>query len=227
MAFTAQSVFTLAQRTLQDAGGVRWLLPELLDYLNAGTREIALQKPTATSETVNVQLVEGTKQTLPAGYHKLLSVIRNVTSGRAVTPVVREVLDMNIPGWHSTSVLPFTVDVMHVHDDMFDVTTFHVCPGNTGSGVIVAILSRLPAQIATPANPLDIAAYNATVPLAEIYRNCLVDYVCYRSFSKDMNIAGSAQRAQGHYQLFQQALGIKSQVEMAQNIDTPKSRFSQ
>lgn len=227
MSFTAQAVLLLAQRTLQDAGGVRWLLPELLDYLNAGTREIALQKPTATAETVNVALVSGTRQSVPAGYHKLLSVIRNVASGRAITPVVREVLDMNIPGWHSTSVLPFATDVMHVHDDPFDTSVFYVCPGNNGTGNMEAILSRLPAAIATPANPLDIAGYTAEVSLAPIYQNCLVDYVCYRAFSKDMNIAGSAQRAQGHYQLFQQALGIKSQVELAQNIDTPKSRFSQ
>lgn len=227
MPFTAQSVITQAQATLQDAGGVRWLLPELLGYINAGTREIALQKPNATAETITLPLVTGTKQTLPAGYHRLLSVQRNVGNGRAITPIVREVLDLQIPGWHNSTTLPFSPTVAHVMDDPFDTSTFYVCPGNEGNGEIEVILSRLPAPIPVPNNQLDIAAYTAEVAVPDIYENALVDYVCYRAFSKDINAPGIAQRAQAHYALFQQALGIKSQIEMAQNVDTPKSRFSQ
>ena len=227
MAFTAQSVIAQAQATLQDAGGVRWLLPELLGYLNAGAREIALQKPNATAVTMDMELTLGTKQSLPAGYHRLLAVQRNVGNGRAVTPIVREVLDLQIPGWHNTSVLPFSPTVAHVMDDPFDTATFYVCPGNDGSGKIEVILSKLPAPIPVPESQLEIADYTAEVDLPDIYENALVDYICYRAFSKDINVPGIAQRAQAHYQLFQQALGIKSQVEMDQNVDTPKSRFSQ
>ena len=227
MPFTAKSVISSAQNTLQDAGGVRWLLPELLGYLNAGVREVALQKPSATAETTTMNLVEGTEQTLPSGYHRLLTGISNEGNGRAITPVVREVLDMQIPGWHSTSVLPFNVSVSHICDDPFDTSKFHVCPGNDGLGEIRAILSRLPAPIALPATPMDIDSYTATVEIPDIYENALVDYICYRAFSKDINVAGAAQRAQAHYQLFQGALGIKRQVDMTENVDTPKSRFSQ
>lgn len=227
MAFTARSVIQSAQATLQDAGGVRWLLPELLGYLNAGTREIALQKPTATAVTTTISLASGTRQELPAGYHRLLSAIRNTDNGRAITPVVREILDMQIPGWHSNAVMPYNATVAHVMDDPFDTSVFHVCPGNDGNGEIDVIMSRLPVPIPTPANQLDIEAYSADVQVPDIYENCLVDYVCYRAFSKDINVAGAAQRAQAHYGLFQQALGIKAQIDMAQNVDTPKSRFSQ
>lgn len=227
MAFTAQSVISQAQSTLQDAGGVRWLLPELLGYLNAGTREIALQKPNATAVTVEIELSAGTKQTLPAGYHRLLSAQRNVANGRAITPVVREVLDLQIPGWHNTSVLPFSPTVAHIMDDPFDTATFYVCPGNDGEGEIEVILSRLPAPIPVPSSQMDITAYTAEVAVPDIYQNALVDYVCYRAFTKDINVPGIAQRAEAHYALFQQALGIKSQNEMAQNVDTPKHRFSQ
>ena len=227
MAFHARDVIRRAQIIMQDAGGVRWPPNELLGWLNDGMREIALQKPTATSETVTMNLFAGTKQTLPSGYHKLLSAIRNVGNGRVITPIMREVLDTQIPGWHNTDVLPFSPTVMHVVDDLFDQNVFYVAPGNDGAGEIELILSRLPAPIATPANPLDIDLYTAAVPVPDIYQNSLTDYLCYRAFSKDINLAGAAQRAQAHYQLFQQALGIKSQVEMTQNVDTPKSRFSQ
>jgi hypothetical protein len=227
MAFTARSVIQSAQSTLQDAGAVRWLLPEILGYLNAGVREIALQKPTATAETTVFELTAGTKQTLPPGFHRLLSVIRNVDGGRAVTPVVREILDMQIPGWHANENLPFSKIVMHITDDPFDTNTFHVCPGNNGEGEIEVIASRLPAPIATPEASLDITAYTAEVPVPDIFENALVDYVLYRAFSKDINVAGAAQRAPAHYQLFQAALGIRQQTDIAQNVDTPKSRFSQ
>ncbi|SDX73928.1 phage adaptor protein [Roseicitreum antarcticum] len=229
MAFQARDVMRRATIMLQDGGGVRWPAPELCDWLDDGAREIALQKPTATASTAVLELVEGTKQSLPEGYHKLLAVVRNV-AGRVVTPAVREVFDTQIPGWHDTAVLPFSATVMHVVDDMFDQSVFYVVPGNTGTGEVEAIVSRLPEKITRPSGGssiLDLDSYTAAVAVPDIYQNALVDYVCYRAFSKDINVAGAAQRAQAHYQLFQQALGIKSQVEMAQNVDTPKSRFSQ
>lgn len=230
MAFTARDVIQTAQATLQDGSGVRWLPTELLNYLNAGTREIALQKPTATAETTTIDLVAGTKQAVPDGYQKLLSAIRNNTANSkgAVLPVVKEVLDVQYPGWHDPTVMPASESVAYIMDDMFDVATFYVCPANDGNGAIEVILSRLPADLVAPVStPLDITTYNMSVLVPDIYKNCLVDYVCYRAFSKDLNVPGAAQRAQAHYQLFQAALGIKSQVEMAQNVDTPKSRFSQ
>ncbi|MGP9790695.1 phage adaptor protein [Roseinatronobacter sp. NSM] len=227
MAFTARQVIQTAQATLQDAGAVRWVLPELLNYLNAGTREIALQKPTATSVTTTMNLVSGTKQTLPEGYHRLLGAIQNVGNGRVIKPIMREILDQHMPGWHSNTTLPFNGTVQHIIDDMFDTSVFYVCPGNDGTGEIEVIMSRLPAPIPAPSSPMDIESYTADVMVPDIYENCLVDYVCYRAFSKDIAVAGAAQRAQAHYQLFQQSLGIKTQVDMAQNVDTPKSRFSQ
>lgn len=230
MAFTAQNVIQTAQATLQDGSGVRWLPTELLNYLNAGLREIALQKPTATAETTTIDLAVGTKQDIPAGYHKLLSAVRNntATSKSAILPVVKEVLDVQFPGWHDITRMPASETVSYIMDDMFDVSTFYVCPANDGTGQIEVMLSRLPEPLVAPsATLLDVTTYTMPVLIAEIYENCLVDYICYRAFSKDLAVPGAAQRAQAHYQLFQAALGIKSQVEMSQNVDTPKSRFSQ
>lgn len=226
MAFQARDVIRKAQIILQDAGGVRWPPNELLGWLNDGMREIALQKPTATSQTAVITLSEGTKQQVPDGYHKLLSAIRNTGNGRVITPIMREILDTQIPGWHSNDVLPFNTTVMHVIDDLFDSSVFYVAPGNNGEGQIEVILSALPDPIETPANPLDVEGYTMTVPLPPIYQNSMTDYICYRAFSKDINLAGAAQRAQAHYALFQQALGIRSLVEAEQSVDTPKSRFS-
>lgn len=226
MPFTARSVIQLAQSTLQDATSTRWLLPELLSYINAGIREIALQKPSATSQTTTFSLVAGTQQTIPAGYHRLLSVVRNAQGGRAITSVDRALLDMQIPGWHDTTILPANQTVSHVMQDPADTLTYHVCPANDGTGEIVVVASRLPAQIPTPENALDIGEYTEVIPLHDIYQNALVDYVLSRAFSKDINVPGAAQRSPAHYALFQQALGIRAQTDVAQNVDTPTSRFS-
>lgn len=226
MAFTAADVMRQASTILNDAGAVRWPLTELLDWINAATAEVALLKPTATATTISIALVSGTKQTVPAGYHQILRVLRNTTSGRAVTPTTREIIDTQIPGWHATSVLPFTVDAAHFINEPEDQGAFWVVPGNTGTGSIDVVASAVPAKIARPANPLLIDSYSASVPLHDIYQSAVIDYVLYRAFSKDAAVPGAAQRAQAYYAAFANALGIKTQQETSRTPDAPQSRFS-
>lgn len=233
MAFTAKDVLSRTTTILQDAGAVRWPLSEQLLWLNDATREIAILKPNATAKTVVVPLVAGTKQTIPATAHALIQVTRNVdgannTPGRVITPIVREVLDAQMPGWHDQTKLPYGKVVKHVIDDPFDQQVFYVVPGNDGTGKLEAVVSALPAEIATPADPFDIDAYTGTVDLPEIYRNAVIDYVLYRAFSKDMNLAGAANRAVAHYQQFSTAIGVKTQAEAAVNVnEAARGKYSQ
>lgn len=227
MAFTAADVMRQASTILNDAGATRWPLTELLDWINAGVAEIAMLKPTATSATITIELDTGTKQTVPAGYHQILRVLRNTVSGRAITPTTREIIDTQIPGWHNTNVLPFTLDAVHFINEPEDQGAFWVIPGNNGSGQIDVIASAVPDRIPRPENPLDIAAYTEVVPLGDIYLNALLDYVLYRSFSKDAAIPGAAQRATAYYGAFSGALGVKAQTEASRTPDAPQSRFSQ
>lgn len=220
MAFTAKDVLYRASTILQDVGAVRWPYPELLIWLNDGMREIANIKPNATSKTTTMTLIAGTKQEIPATAHSLLEVTRNVNpttgaGGKAVTPIVRQILDRQIPGWHDSTTLPFSATVLHIVDDALDQRVFYVVPGNDGTGKIEIVVSEVPTDLAAPANPLDLDAYTATVDLQDIYRNALVDYVLYRSFSKDMAMPGNAQRAAAHYQQFNHSLGVKGSAEAA------------
>lgn len=229
MSFTAKDVLLRARITLNDAASVRWTLPELLNYLNDGLREIALQKPSATAITAVIDLAQGCRQSIPSSYHALLQVVRNdvrtggpasPSGGAAITPIARETIDTMIPGWHSSATLPFTAKVTHVLDEILDQRTFYVIPGNDGTGAVLAVVSAYPASISTPTNPLDIDEYSATVDLKDIYQNALLDYILYRAFSKDTDLATSGQRATAHFGLFQGALGIKKQAEMAENVNT-------
>jgi hypothetical protein len=75
-------------------------------------------------------------------------------------------------------------------------------------------------EIVYSSSPADIAISNFTsdttvISLDDVYSNCLLDYVLYRSYQKDSEFAGNAQRAMMHYQSFANALGVKTQADGA------------
>lgn len=237
MPVSAKNVLNRVQIILQDAGAVRWPLTELVDWLNDGLKEIAFLKPSATSTTTVIPLAEGTYQAIPDGYASLIRVICNVsgdgtelspyTSGRTVTPIVREILDQQKPNWHDGDSVPFRALARHVVSDIADPTCFYVYPGNDGTGKIRATLSRIPAEIApgTGDDPDDIETYDQEIPeLQSIYQQCLIDYVLAMAFSKDMQFAGAADRAQIHYAKFSGALASKQAVEAVANTNTTNSQ---
>lgn len=230
MAFDAKDVLGRAVTVLQDSGGTRWPLVELLDWLNLGVREIVRLKPNATAATVELQLSEGTYQEVATNHHSLIRVIRNLTSavdadprvgGRAIRPVDRGLLDVTIPSWQDPNTLPYAKTVQHVLFDQADPRSFYVVPGNDANGLIEAIVSVIPDKIDAPASPTALANYDGlTVELPDEYEAPLTDYVLHGAFSKDSNVPGSGARAAGHYQKFAQALGTTAAVESIANVNT-------
>jgi len=220
MSLKANSVLKTAGELLVDEEYTRWTVSELAGYLNDGLLEIALQKPTATSENILIELVKGTYQVLPQKYQQFLKVVRNVLEeengerkgGPIVNTVDRQTLDVQEPYWHDENHVPFKTYVKHFVFDETDPLTFYVYPGNDGTGKIEAVVSLIPEQINTVSNDID--DYNVDIELKKTYRNALVDYVMYRAHSKDAQIAGSAQRAALHYQQFANSIGMKLNNEM-------------
>ena len=53
------------------------------------------------------------------------------------------------------------------------------------------------------------------ISVDDVYANCILDYVLYRSYQKDSEFAGNPQRAMMHYQSFANALGVKTQADVA------------
>ena len=214
MPFQARDVIRRASIILQDADAVRWPAIELHGYLNDGLREIVTLKPNAKTDTVNLSLVAGTLQELPAQYTILSRVTRNMktptTGGNAVRVLAkREILDAQIPGWQDSVVMPFAKEVVHVIHDLADPRSFYVVPGNDGTGLIEAVVGAMPTVNAPPATTsaqLVIDKYTNNVDIQDIYQNALIDYVLYRAYSKDSRIAGAAQRAAAHFDLFRGAV---------------------
>lgn len=220
----ASEVLDRARRLIQDETSVRWPLVELCMWLDDGQREIALQKPSAASANRVILVQKGTLQSLPDDALALLRIVRNIVSvedsglrnpGAVIRICSRDMLDAQNRNWHEDREVRFSRSVKHYVYDEEDQRSFYVYPGNDGTGMVEAVLALDPATIETVRGkePEDIDAYAVDLTLAGIYVNALVDYVCYRAFSKDAQYAGNTQRAALHYQQFANAIGIKFNQE--------------
>lgn len=200
----ASAIFEKVQKILHDETGVRATTPELLGWLNSGQREIVILKPNALTKNESVAMAAGTKQALPAAGLVLIDVIRNMgsdglTPGRAITSIKREVLDVAIPDWHSGT--PNVVAKHYVYDVRDPKNFYLVPPQPAGTSQRIEIIYSV--------TPTDLTAANQAISVDDIYEGVLIDYVLYRSYSKDAGGAGNAELAIAHYQAFQSALGVK------------------
>ncbi len=210
MALKALDVMTRAGDIIQDQTNIKWPQDELLRYLNDGRREIAIWRPDLFSTTTVLTLVAGTKQSIPSDGLRFIDGIRNVTAGdvvgKAVRIAEREVLDAQRPGWHTEAA---STDIRHfMIDERYPKVFFTHPPATAGHKMEIAYLKT----------PTDITIGNINVTeLTEedVYAGALVDYTCYRAFSKDAEYAGNAARATSHKTAFEATLGIGRKVSLA------------
>lgn len=210
---TGKSIITRAATLIQDATGVRWPRAELLDWLNDGQREVVLIKPEACVSNVSMALAAGkTKQSIPATAISLIDVTRNMgvdgqTPGNAIRLCSREVLDSQLPSWHSDENADGKI--IHYMFDPRDPKTFYVYPKAPATAWYIDLIASM-----VPANTDDDAA---VIGVDDIYANALLDYVLYRAYSKDATYAQSANLAVAHYSAFSNSLGVKSSNDAARN----------
>jgi hypothetical protein len=199
----ASAIVTQASTIAQDAGATRWSAAEWLDWLNAGVREIC----TFTDAGVvigNISLVAGTKQSLPTGAIFLQDIIRNMgvggaTAAETVRSTTRAHLDAYNPGWQTATS---TLVVKNYAYDPKSPRTFWVYPPMSGATTVEAQYVALPAAVTS----------GQAIPIDDRYANPILDYMLYRAFSKDVEIAGLLSRAAVHYAAMNHALGITAKA---------------
>ena len=213
---TGNNLLSRIKDTLQDTTSVRWPEAELLRYINDAQREIVNFRPESSAKTANVQLVTGTKQALPTDGLRLIKVTRNMsgtgnaTGKRAIRIVNVDILNTQEPDWNDPTVSGDAAHgsvVKHYIFDEDDPRNFYVYPG-------VANNQNAFVEIVYSASPTDLANTSATISVDDIYANAIIDYVLYRSYMKDAEYPGNAQRAQNHYQLFTASIGQGGQSAM-------------
>lgn len=204
----ASAVLARCIDILQDTTSVRWPEPELIRYLNDAQREVVKDRPDSSAVNSPMQLVSGTKQTIPSLGMRLIEVVRNMgpdgeTPGRAVRIVDREILDAQHPNWHFDD--PSNVVKHYAHDNR-DPRHFYVYPP-------IPALAQVYLEVVYSSAPTEIVSGTDDLSLDDIYANALIDYTLYRAYSKDSEYTGNANRATSHYQAYQQSLGLKTQVD--------------
>lgn len=203
---TAQQIIDRAEKTLNDDTNVRWASDELLTYLNDGQREIVLLKPNAYVRNLAVQLVAGTKQSVPNDGVWLNRVVRNMgaagaTPGRAVTEVDMDMLDLTRPDWHAETT---STTAQHFMFDPNDPKNYYITPPQPA-------VTPSYVEISYSAAPPEVVI-SAVISLDDIYETPLYYYVLSRAYAKSTQ-SGNDAKAAGWYSLFVQALGVKSATE--------------
>jgi hypothetical protein len=131
------------------------------------------------------------------------------TAGRSVRVVEREILDAQKPDWHTETG---SATIQHFMFDERSPRVFYVYPPASGAKLEI-VYSQTPSEITNTATELT---------NEDIYAGALVDYVCYRAFSKDSEYAGNAQRAVMHYQQFANSLGTGRKVTIVSSPNTSR-----
>lgn len=216
MPITGQNIIDRAADVLQDTTNVRWIPAELIRWLNSGQREIVKLRPDAKYTLAAVTLVQGTKQTLAAGSLRLLDVIRNMgangtTPGKVIRLISREVLDAQNPDWH-TEANAGGVIKHYIYDVRYPLD-YYVYPQVPASPVVQVELARSVA-------PTDLATAASNIDLPDTFEGSLIDYLLFRTYSKDAEYAGDPARAAAYYQMFLAGLGMKTKVDIVVSPNT-------
>ena len=193
---------------LNDTTNVRWTKSELLLWFNDGQRAVVNRRPDANAVNDDLTCVLGTKQAIPATGLRLLKVIRN-TGGKAITHIRQDILDEQVRDWHDDSTP--TSDVRHFIFDDRDPKNFYLYPAPAASHQVEILYSTAPADVTVS----DFDTDTQTISLDDTYANAILDYILFRAYSKDAEYAQNAQRAANHLQIFESALGMVTQADMA------------
>lgn len=218
---TVSEVVGNAKLVLQEIteSGTRWANEELIGWLNEFYQAAVQLKPDASTINEELELVSGTKQSLPASGLRLVDVVRNTGVGSdmlAVMVTTRRALDSTRRAWHSD---PKSQNIeQYVFDDM-NPDTFYVYPPAEAGAALEIIYSSVPIPHDKAGGLSAIAdekfkLNDAFVPIA-------LDYILYRAYAKDAEHAANLQRSQMHYNAFMQQLSGKAQTDQRVSPNAP------
>ncbi len=197
MATTVRSILNRAASLLSDEEFVRWEEAELLEWLNDGQRAVA--KGPATDAYVlraNITAVAGTVQNLPDNGIRLVDVVKNVTDGRSILQSDYATIDLLKSTWRAATAGP----AENFFYDERNPKEFEVYPPAVGGELIELVYN---------ANPGD-AAMGGNIVIDDLYSDSLLDYIMYRSLSKDTEESSSQLgKATAFYRAFLIGIGHK------------------
>lgn len=219
---TVQEILDRVETILQDSTNVRWTVEELVWWLNDSYRTIIGFRPDANSDVATLTCAAGTRQNLVPdvpGATRLLDVVRNLagTSNEgAIRQIDRSILDDQRRTWHAEAGV---VDIEHFAFDPRLPTGFLVYPPALATAEVEVVYSAVPTGHVT-------GGVSDEIKIDDSFVGPIVDYMLYRAYSKDAEYTANMNRAAGHYQAMQSALGMQVEAHAASNPkDVPATRM--
>jgi hypothetical protein len=191
---------------LDDASATGWTNVEFASWINDACLFVALLRPDACVVNANMTLATGTRQSiaaLAAPGLRLLDVVYNVTTGRAMRMVDRRRLDATLPTWHAAT----PGDPTDYTFDNRDPATFYVYPPAASAKQLNVVYSRVPVKI----TEADLDSVDLTP--ADVYLDAIVNYVLFRAKSKEVEHAADQATAAGYRALAAELLGFKGSID--------------
>lgn len=224
----ADTVLDLSRDALNDTSDVTWTLDEKLRLLNLGQLWIADLKADALAVVEAVQLVAGTRQTLPqrrvngvlTSSLRFLRLVRNMgidgaTPGPTILPGDLEAMDRMRPGWHDDTAHRV---VKHYLYDPRRKTEFYVWPPVPASPAVYVELEHVQAPADVPystSKPRYVAEHHA-IGIPDDFAKALNEFICWKCLAKEDDLE-SVQKAAQHMQAFYQAIGLKAERDEEQH----------
>ena len=204
----ASTIISATGTILQDPSNVRWSSADLLQYINDGEKVILVLKPDAYMLDTTFVLVAGVRQSIPASGVVFRDSPVNMgtdgtTQGHSIAFIDKDELDIHNPDWPTDDAAASVIRVIYNQDDP---KKFYCYPPQPTSGFGYL---RWPYA----AIPADIAAASNSINLDDIYKEPLIQWCLYKSYSRDSKDAANKALADAAENRFYRLLGFKDKNE--------------
>lgn len=190
MNVSVQSLLDRFGILMHDTTNVRWNQAERLMWVNDGQQELITIKPDACVKSGNITLAIGAKQAYAdsSDFYKLVDV-KNTDTGTVPLECAKKSLDAFNPSW--VGALENAPVKNWMRDE--NPSVFWVYPAqSTATRTLTVSYAAYP--------PIAIVTDNIGVR-AEYAAN-LLNYMIYRAYVKDSEVAGNTEKAAAAYALF-------------------------
>lgn len=194
-----------------DSGYARISQRQYLQFLDDAINQLILSRPDAYVKTAVVNLVVGTRQSIPEDAYSLIDIYMNKgadgSNGAPILQVERKNLDY-FSNWQQ-SVRATVIDEFAY--DMRTPKTFWVSPPSDGTSRVEMDYSARPIAFANMPDDFD-SVMLMEIPVDGVFKGPIISYMLYLLYSTDSSSEADRNVAARYEQSFYQALGIEYQA---------------
>ncbi|MBE2897786.1 hypothetical protein HPC37_02815 [Pasteurellaceae bacterium 20609_3] len=193
-------VIDRAKVTAQDVDFIQWPESEWLSWFNECMLALSAARTDAGADYRTVTIKAGSKQDLPDDANKLIEVVRNTSSGHAIRPIDRKILDEQHLDWHKTTG---TEPRYYAYDERTP-KVFWVYPSVSGGDhQLDIVVAKSPKKATSKTEKIEVEDWFAPA---------IVDYLLYRAYLKHAEYTNDLGRSDYFRRSFYDKIGVKTEA---------------